>query len=146
MGRLPWLFVIDPRGALRCSISALAEIESAGSALLTVVYRVAQEALTNVARHAKASRTEVIIRKIDGLIRMEIKDDGQGFAVEGTPSAVKAGRLGMLGMRERVEMVGGTFCAESAAGSPTTIRVEIPNAPSSAPLQKSSSATSLECP
>ena len=95
----------------------------------TVLYRVAQEALTNVARHAKASRVEVSIQKLRGVARMEIKDDGKSFQVERTLHAKGSKRLGLLGMRERVEMVGGTFCVESAPGQGTTVRVEIPFAP-----------------
>ncbi len=57
---------------------------------------------------------------------MEITDDGQGFALEGTPGAKTHNRLGLLGMKERVEMVGGTFHVVSSPGNPTTIRVEIP--------------------
>ncbi len=129
---------------IRVTLTAFAGVEAAGGTVRTVLYRVAQEALTNVARHAKASRAEVIIQDIDGLIRMEIKDDGQGFAVHGTSCAVKTNRLGLLGMRERVEMVGGTFCVESAPGQPTTIRVEIPTTPGSAPV-KTTDPTSLEC-
>ena len=130
---------------IRVTLTAFAGVEAAGGTVRTVLYRVAQEALTNVARHAKASRAEVIIQDIDGLIRMEIKDDGQGFAVHGTSCAVKTNRLGLLGMRERVEMVGGTFCVESAPGHHTTIRVEIPTAPGSAPLIKADDPTTLEC-
>ena len=129
---------------IRVTLTAFAGVEAAGGSVRTVLYRVALEALTNVARHAKASRAEVIIEDIADLIRMEIKDDGQGFAVEGKTCAVKTNRLGLLGMRERVEMVGGTFCVDSAPGSPTTIRVEIPSALSSASL-KTANTTSLEC-
>jgi signal transduction histidine kinase len=57
---------------------------------------------------------------------MEIVDDGQGFEVAGTSGAKKTNRLGLLGMRERVEMIGGTFCIESGVGKPTTVSVEIP--------------------
>ena len=118
---------------IRATLTACAGVEAASGTVRTVLYRVAQEALTNVARHAKASNAEVIIQDIAGLIRMEIKDDGQGFAVDGTTCAVKTNRLGLLGMRERVEMVGGAFLLESAPGQPTTVRVEIPAALSTAP-------------
>ena len=92
-----------------------------------MLYRIAQEALTNVARHAKASRVEVSIQRLDGMIRMEIKDDGQGFDNTGTSSGKRKNRLGLLGMRERVEMIGGMFRVESAPGEATTIRVELPD-------------------
>ena len=113
---------------IRVTLKAFAGIEQADGNTRTVLYRIAQEALTNVARHAQASKAEVSIHNPDGGICMEITDNGSGFAVEGKGSAKKNNRLGLLGMRERVEMIGGTFCVESAAGKGTTIRVEIPSA------------------
>ena len=112
----------------------------------TVLFRVAQEALTNVARHAQASRVEVSIQKLPDGICMKIKDDGKSFQVERVLNAKGSKRLGLLGMRERVEMVGGTFCVESAPGKGTTIKVEIPFAkvPRRHPLKKSGEETKLE--
>jgi two-component system, NarL family, sensor histidine kinase DegS len=92
----------------------------------TVLYRVAQEALTNVARHAQASRVNVSIRKLRGVIRLEVQDDGKSFDVRGVLSGKRRKGLGLLGMRERVEMVGGRFAVESSPGKGTTIRAEIP--------------------
>ena len=111
---------------VRASLNVFAGIERSNGTVRTMLYRVAQEALTNVARHAKASRVEVNIQQPNGIIRMEIKDNGKGFEVVGKSSAAKHNRLGLLGMRERAEMVGGTFCVESAPGHATTVRVEIP--------------------
>ena len=93
----------------------------------TVLYRVAQEALTNVARHARATEVELCIEKLAGAVRMKIKDNGRAFSVQRTFQAKKNGRLGLLGMRERVEMVGGRFTVESAPGRGTTIQVQIPS-------------------
>jgi PAS domain S-box-containing protein len=94
----------------------------------TVLYRVAQEAITNVARHAQASRIEVRIEKLRGAICMEVKDNGRSFRAERVLSAAKRKRLGLLCMRERVEMVGGRFTVESSPGKGTTVRAEIPSA------------------
>jgi signal transduction histidine kinase len=112
----------------------------------TVLYRIAQESLNNVARHAKAGRVELIILKIPHAVRMEIKDDGKSFAVERVLHAKGNKQLGLLGMRERIEMVGGTFCVESEPGQGTTVRVEIPFAKARLDaLKKSGSKTTLEC-
>jgi signal transduction histidine kinase len=92
----------------------------------TVFYRVAQEALINVAKHAQASRVDVSIRKLRGFIRMEVHDDGKSFDVGVVSSARRNKGLGLLGIRERVEMVGGRFAVESSPGKGTTIQVEIP--------------------
>ncbi|MCX5645917.1 MAG: sensor histidine kinase [Phycisphaerae bacterium] len=96
------------------------------SAKRTVLYRVAQESLTNVARHAHASLVNVSIQKLRGVIRMEVKDNGKSFQVQDASPTGRNKGLGLLGMRERVEMVGGRFTVESAPGEGTTIRAEIP--------------------
>ena len=72
-------------------------------------YRVAQEALTNVSRHAQASRVEVNIQKLPDGVCMKINDNGKSFQVERVLNAKGSKRLGLLGMRERLEMVGGRF-------------------------------------
>ena len=135
---------------IRVTLKAFAGIEQADGTTRTVLYRIAQEALTNVARHAKASQADLSIQNLDGGICMEITDNGCGFAVAGKGSAEKNNRLGLLGMRERVEMIGGTFCIKSAPGKGTTIRVEIPAAVESAKLspekQSCDSTTNAECP
>ena len=111
---------------VQVSLKISAEIEQSSATIRTALYRVAQEALNNVARHAKSSLAEVTVRCLDGHVCMEITDNGQGFDVARTPDAKKPKRLGLLGMRERIEMIGGTFSLESAPGKATTIRIEIP--------------------
>ena len=96
------------------------------SAKRTVLYRVAQESLINVAKHAQASQVKMSIRKLRGVIRMEVKDNGKSFQVQGVLSTGRNKGLGLLGMRERMEMVGGTLSIESEPGKGTTIRAEIP--------------------
>ena len=132
---------------VRASLKAFAGIERSNGTVRTMLYRVAQEALTNVARHANASEVEVSISQPNGGICMEIKDNGKGFNVDGNPGAKKHNRLGLLGMRERAEMAGGTFCVESAPGHATTVRVEInPAKGRNRPPAAKSKRTSLECP
>jgi PAS domain S-box-containing protein len=113
---------------IRVSLKAFAGIDQSATMVRTALYRVVQEALTNVARHARASHVEVTIEPLEEIIRMTIKDDGQGFHVSGKTGSRKKTRLGMIGMRERVEMIGGTFRVDSAPGCPTTVQVEIPAA------------------
>jgi signal transduction histidine kinase len=114
------------RTGVRVSLTAFARVERLDTAKRTVLYRVAQEALNNVARHARASRVEVSIQKLSQRVCMKIKDDGQSFNVERTLYANGGKRLGLLGMRERVEMVDGSFEVESAPGKGTTIVARIP--------------------
>ncbi len=114
------------RTGVRTSLTAFTGLEKLNTAKRTVLFRVAQEALTNVARHAQASRVEVSIQKLRDRICMKIKDDGKSFDVERVLHLKGNGRLGLLGMRERLEMVGGSFAVESAPGKGTTIRAQIP--------------------
>jgi signal transduction histidine kinase len=107
-------------------LTTFAGIESLDSEKRTVLYRIVQEALTNVAKHAKAGRVDVTIKKIAGTVRLDVRDDGKAFRVDRAlhPGMIK--RLGLLGMRERAEMVGGRLCIESAPGEGTTVRADIP--------------------
>ena len=113
---------------IRVSLKSYARIEQTTSVFRTVLYRIAQEALTNVARHANASRVEVSIETASGIISMAIKDNGKGFDIGTEPRSKKAIRLGLLGMRERIEMIGGKFRVESFPDQSTTVRVEISEA------------------
>ena len=135
------------RTRIRVHLHAFAEVETLDIVKRTVLFRVAQEALTNVARHAKARLVEMNITKLADGVAMHVKDDGKSFQVERVLCGKGSKRLGLLGMRERVEMVGGTFCVESAPGKGTTIQVEVPFARTrAAALKKSAKSTPLECP
>ena len=116
----------NKRTGVRTSLRAFAAVERLDTAKRTVLFRVAQEALTNVARHAQASRVEVSIQKLPDCICMKIKDDGKSFNLERTLHDNGGKRLGLLGMRERLEMVGGKFVVESSPGKGTTILAQIP--------------------
>ena len=107
-------------------LTAFAGLEKLDASRRTILYRVAQEALTNVSRHAQASHVEVTIQKHAGGICMKINDDGRSFNVEQRLRGKGGKRLGLLGMRERLEMVGGRFEIASAPGQGTTVTAEIP--------------------
>jgi signal transduction histidine kinase len=87
---------------------------------------VAQEALTNIARHAEARLVQIVFTNRGKSILMEVKDNGKSFNVQYVMLAKGKKHLGVLGMRERVEMVGGTFKIESAPGRGTIVSAEIP--------------------
>lgn len=118
---------------IRVSLSAFAAVEELIGKRRTVLFRIAQEALTNIARHAQASETEVSIQQRNGTIRMTVKDDGKGFSAERMLHAKKRKRLGLLGMSERLEMIGGTLIVESVPGKGTAIIAQIPLANSTPP-------------
>ena len=120
------------RKKIKIHMTAFGGAEALGDDERTVLFRVAQEALTNVTRHARATQVKMSISKILGAIRMEIGDNGRSFLVEKAVLAQNHKRLGLVGMKERVEMVGGQLTIESARGKGTTVRVEIPFNPEKA--------------
>jgi len=87
----------------------------------TVVYRIAQEAVSNVCKHARANRIDVGLSEYDGGVLVEIKDDGVGFDATRSRQA-PPGHLGLLVMQERAEQSGGWFTVESGPGPGTTVR------------------------
>jgi signal transduction histidine kinase len=92
-------------------------------AVETNLYRIVQEALTNVVRHTKATHIDVLLERRGEQLITIIEDNGNGFDPQ---TAGQNGRLGLLGMRERAEMLGGTLVVESTIGTGTTIYVEVP--------------------
>jgi signal transduction histidine kinase len=111
---------------LNIHLTAFGGVEALGTAKRTVLFRVAQEALTNVARHARATKVGLNITKVPGAIRMEISDNGKSFHVGAALLAKSPKRLGLIGMKERVEMVGGQLSIVSVPGKGTTVRAEVP--------------------
>jgi signal transduction histidine kinase len=92
--------------------------------LRLVLYRIAQEALVNVRKHARARSVSVRLADADGGYRLRVVDDGVGFVVEG--ARPQPGHLGLSSMRERAEMAGGWFRVESAAGRGTSVELWVP--------------------
>lgn len=95
----------------------------------TAVYRIIQEALTNVAKHAKATSCRVYLQRLTNTILITIEDDGVGFDPADTRSASGPRGLGLVGIRERVEQLHGTVRLESAPGKGTRLTVELPGEP-----------------
>jgi PAS domain S-box-containing protein len=91
------------------------------------LYRILQETLKNVEKHARARHVTVRLSQQDAFVQLVINDDGIGFDPDHRPARRKGrGGLGLLGLKERLEMVGGQFNIESAPGSGTTIQARIP--------------------
>jgi PAS domain S-box-containing protein len=114
------------RTGVRTRLTAYAAANQLPIAKSAVLYRVALEALNNVAIHAQASQVDVEIKKMPNGIRLTIKDDGKSFDVKQVLLTKGNGRLGLLGMRERLEMVGGKFSIKSPPGQGTTVIAQIP--------------------
>jgi two-component system sensor histidine kinase UhpB len=98
------------------------------SEIETIVFRIAQESLTNVAKHAQASQVTVEISFTDNLLCLEVRDDGRGFEPPMVFESVGGGQQawGLLGMQERVALVGGTCMVHSEPGKGTAVQVSIP--------------------
>lgn len=108
------------RTGLPVKLVLAADDPQRGDAAATVLFRVLQESLTNVARHANATTVDVELRFGDDGWVLSIRDDGVGFA------AADGGGLGLVGMRERVQMLGGRFALTSAPGHGTLVEVRVP--------------------
>ncbi len=114
------------RNGLEIQISAVGAIETIDTSRRTVLYRVAQEALTNVVRHAHARSATVRIDRSDTRVRLVVRDDGRSFAADRVFALRSNHRLGLVGMRERVEMLSGTLVIASSPGSGTTVTATVP--------------------
>lgn len=133
--RPPVLDEVGVVAAIRSHVDALRrayefdiELEASGEPALSpdaelALYRIVQEALANVVRHAGASRARVVVESVDTQVVATVEDDGHGFARD---AASPGGGLGLIGMNERARNAGGRFEVESVPGEGTVVRVEIP--------------------
>ena len=107
---------------ISCTFDVPSDEEARPTAVLeTAVYRLVQEALNNVLKHSMARRANLTVRVARGMIEIEVSDDGVGFE----PSLVREG-FGLVGMRERAALLGGTLEVDSTRGAGTVVRAEIP--------------------
>jgi PAS domain S-box-containing protein len=113
------------RTAIKVQLTAFAGVEAMDNDKLTMLYRVAQEALINVEKHAEATVVNVVILRSRGRVSMEIIDDGKAFDVVRSSDSNLTDRLGLTSMRERVEMFGGRFSVVSMPGMGTTVRADV---------------------
>jgi len=125
---LAYIKEFGKRTGLRVHLSSTTtgKIEQLDSFKRTVLYRVAQETLTNVAKNAQASLVKIAIQVENDSIGMEISDNGMSYNKNNSAGARRRERLCMLDMRERVEVTGGRFSIEFAEDKGSTVRVQIP--------------------
>ena len=104
-----------------------ADGERFSDAVEITIYRAVQEALTNISKHAAAATVSVILEREGDTLRLIVEDDGKGFDADAALlESAGGGRFGLLGMRERLALVGGTLEVESQPGSGTTIYARVP--------------------
>ncbi|HEY9529169.1 MAG TPA: ATP-binding protein, partial [Anaerolineales bacterium] len=107
---------------IQASFRSSGVIERLPANVETILYRTVQEALTNVVRHAHATRADVVMMVREDKLVVLVEDDGVGF----DPQTVSTeDHLGLFGIRERAEMIGATLLVESAPGKGTTIMLEV---------------------
>jgi PAS domain S-box-containing protein len=94
--------------------------------LETLAYRVVQEALANVGKHASATTVSVFVGSDQNQLRIEVEDDGEGFDTSSARDYLASGRVGLASMRERVELASGTFAVRSTPGRGTAVMATIP--------------------
>lgn len=114
------------RTGIECEVQAALRESAVPPELGTALFRIFQEALTNAARHARATRVTAELRAEAGAVRLEVRDNGVGYAAD---ERRHPNSLGLLGMKERAAILGGQFHITGAAGQGTTVTVTIPLPP-----------------
>lgn len=123
---------LESRTQMTCAVEVPEDL-SLPVDLATPLFRVCQEALTNVTRHAGASHVSIRLTCLDGDIALEIKDDGRGITEE---EIKRHGSLGLLGMKERVAILGGTLDVLGQPGEGTTVSIRIPGKRETSPSER----------
>lgn len=113
----------EKRTGATCAIASNLDDAPLERGLSTAIFRIFQEALTNVARHAQATHVDVRLHRSDRTLSLEVHDDGAGISPE---AALDPKSLGLLGIRERARRLGGTASVKRAAGGGTNVTVEVP--------------------
>lgn len=113
--------------AIKARVELTGEDRSLAPEIETALFRVVQEAIANIVRHAEAHNAVISVELEDAAVRIEVEDDGKGFDVEAIRrQADKAVGLGLLGMEERIALLGGRFQIESNPGGGTRLVIEVP--------------------
>ena len=115
------------RRAIQVSFEVIGEPVRLPAEYETVLFRITQEAFTNIAKHAQATAARLTVEFDPGLIKLSIQDNGQGFDPEARPEQERGvSGWGLMGMQERAALVGGRLRIESQPGQGTLICVEVP--------------------
>jgi PAS domain S-box-containing protein len=119
---------------IACEVALEGDLDRLGETVNITIYRIVQECLTNVARHADATRVEVAVRRAGDAVELSVRDDGKGL---GEREESEAARFGVMGMRERVQALHGELELASSAGGGLTVHARIPLATADAPATRS---------
>jgi signal transduction histidine kinase len=114
----------ETRTGIRCELAEAIGDGAIAPAISTALFRILQESLTNVARHAGATRVAIDLRREDRAIQLDVRDDGRGIRRE---QVVDGRAFGLIGMRERAELLNGRFLITRVPEGGTHIHVSIPD-------------------
>jgi signal transduction histidine kinase len=121
---IEWLVAdFSRRTGIRCKTAVQVSEPRIGGNSVTAIYRIVQEALTNISRHASASRVSVLLREVEERLEILIRDDGIGIS---ETQATDARSFGLIGIRERVHGLGGEVSISGETGKGTTVAISIP--------------------
>lgn len=129
------------RYGIACEVTASPPNLEVGDPLGTTVFRIVQEALTNVARHARASRCRVVLERDDGILQVQVCDDGVGASPERLSGTCS---LGIVGMQERAGAVGGTLRVENRTEGGVRVLARLPCVPPAGPPAKDSESVRVK--
>jgi len=113
----------ESRSGIVCTLDLPADDLKLSSDQSTAIFRILQETLTNILRHAKASRVSILVEEVDGALVLEVRDNGRGITGE---EITESSSLGLIGMRERAHLLGGSFEITGSAGRGTVLMVRVP--------------------
>ncbi len=139
------LSIFERRTDVSTSLALTGSFDRLSDSQRIALLRVLQEALNNVRRHSGARSVAVAVSEEDGCVRLELRDDGHGFDADGADPAADPNRgLGLVGMRERVRLLGGSLEVDSRPGGPTTVVATLPRweAPANTPLSAANATRS----
>jgi signal transduction histidine kinase len=111
----------ERRTGIPCSVTTTVD-ETTDPLVATAIFRILQESLNNAARHSRASRVMVSLEECGSDLVLEVRDNGVGI----DPTATSTRSIGLVGMRERAQLVGGGLAISGAAGTGTTVRAHVP--------------------
>jgi len=116
----------EPRPQIRYTYNPTSDFPTLPARIETSLYRIVQEALTNISKHANAHEIEIILTATEQMLHLMIQDDGQGFDPDLVMQISSQGHFGLTGINERVKLLNGTICIQSEPGTGTRLDVRVP--------------------
>ncbi|MBA4181112.1 MAG: hypothetical protein C0506_11035 [Anaerolinea sp.] len=124
---IEWLLTdLSHRTSIKGALNVTGDLRRLDPSTELHLFRIVQESLRNVEKHSRASQVAIALAFEPARVRVSVRDDGRGFRARRVESDIHAGKLGVLGMQERANLIGGTFALRSQAGGGTEVSVAVP--------------------